>query len=138
MDKLRNPFAPGAGNQPLALVRFFSLIQVKTLLALFILASSALATSVKLTGPEIGWVLHDTTLYAGGNGEIEQVFQSSGQTVYIEQGHYAQGSWFVEGDQYCSRWPPGVSKSCFDVTRDGDTITFISSGGTRYPMRTKK
>jgi hypothetical protein len=102
------------------------------------LSSGAMAEPVKLTGAEIAEVLADVILYAGDKAEIEQIFQKSGQTVYIDRGSMSQGSWFVEGDQYCSRWPPGVSKSCFDVTRDGETITFIASSGKTYPMRKKK
>jgi hypothetical protein len=100
--------------------------------------SSAVAEPVKLTGAEILAALGDETLYAGAKAEIEQIFQKSGQTIYIEQGQYSQGSWFVEDDKYCSRWPPGTSVSCFVVTRDDATITFISSLGKAFPMRMQK
>ncbi len=103
-----------------------------------ILATPLHAEPVKLTGAEITTALSDVTLFAGDKAEIEQIFQKSGQTVYIDRGNMSQGSWFVEGDQYCSRWPPGNGKSCYDVTRDEDAITFISGSGNTYPMRTKK
>jgi hypothetical protein len=110
----------------------------KTLFISLLVATTAQAEAIKLSGPEIFAALSDATLYAGDKSNIEQIFQKSGQTVYIENGQLSQGTWFVEDDKYCSTWPPGTSKSCFDVTRDGEVITFIGSSGKTYPMRTKK
>jgi hypothetical protein len=120
--------------------RRFSLTAMfrKTIFISLLLVSTAQAEPVKLTGPEITSALADATLYAGEKANIEQIFQKSGQTIYIENGQYSQGTWFVEGDKYCSLWPPGTRKSCFDVTRDGNTVTFIGSNGKPFPMRTTK
>jgi hypothetical protein len=103
-----------------------------------LLATPAEAGPVELTGPQIEEALNDTILVAGPSSDIEQIFQKSGQTIYIDRGNSSQGTWFVENDHYCSLWPPGTSKSCFIVTRDGETITFISASGKIYAMRPKQ
>ncbi len=99
-------------------------------------SAPASAADIKLNGAEISTTLSDVSLYA--DGEVEQIFQSGGQTVYIEKSHPSQGLWKVDGDQYCSQWPPSRSWDCYDVVRDGDLIVFISSRGKRYPMRSNQ
>jgi hypothetical protein len=89
----------------------------------------------KLSGSDIQILLSDRTYVADGG--IEQIFQASGQTVYTVKGAVSQGQWRVEGDKYCSVWPPSEHWACYDMTQSGAVITFISSSGTRYPMTEK-
>jgi hypothetical protein len=104
---------------------------------LLLMAASASAAEVRLTGTEITAALAGKTLYAGPSAEIEQIFQSTGLTMYTDKGAMSQGTWKVDGDKYCSQWPPSNNWSCYEVTRDGSTITFIGAGN-RYPMRIEK
>jgi hypothetical protein len=104
-----------------------------------ILAMPAEAAERQLSGPEIKSVLDDVSLYAGAPGEIEQIFQKAGLTFYLVNGSAAQGEWKVEGDQYCSQWPPSPTWSCFDFLADGDGVfTFVGTDKKRYQMRTVK
>lgn len=102
------------------------------------IASQALAGETKLSGSDIISMLNDNSLYAGENGETEQIFQKTGLTFFIENGTSSSGGWSVEGDQYCSTWPQGSNQACYDVLRDGDAVTFVSKSGNRYPMRLTK
>ncbi len=103
-----------------------------------LMVAPAHAAESKLSGDEILNALREKSLYAGDNGAIEQIFQKGGQTVYIDHGSVSQGQWKIENDRYCSQWPPSKSWACYDVTRDGQMITFVTASGTRFPMRESK
>lgn len=109
-------------------------MQVRSLAALLLLLFSlpAHAAEVALKGDEIEAVLAERSLYADG---VEQIFRKSGQTFYLQNGSSSAGSWKVEGGDYCSVWPPNPAWACYDVLRDGDTITFVGKDGGRFPMR---
>jgi hypothetical protein len=100
---------------------------------LFLTAGLASAEEQVLKGVEILEVLGDKTLTA--DGDIQQLFQEGGLTLYMEKGSSSQGRWKVEKDEYCSQWPPNQGWSCYQVTQDGEMITFIAKDGTRFPMR---
>jgi hypothetical protein len=103
---------------------------------LMFLIKPVLAGEQKLRGDEITAVLSDVVL--SGNNGVTQIFQKSGATFYSQNGSQSQGSWKVTGDKYCSQWPPNETWPCFDVLRDGELITFVSSSGTRYEMHLTK
>ena len=109
---------------------------MRWILAFAALSTVAVASEIKLSGPEIATNLTDVSLYAGTT--VEQIFQKGGQTVYIENGGASQGLWKVQADQYCSQWPPSQGWSCFEVLQDGDQITFVSKAGKRFEMRKPK
>jgi hypothetical protein len=111
------------------------MLRMIVMTAVFLAPQAAWAKSVKLAAAEITAVLSDQSLYAGEQGEIEQIFQKSGQTFYLDHGNSSQGTWKVENDKYCSQWPPSQSWSCYDVIRDSDAITFVSGTGKSFPMR---
>lgn len=100
---------------------------------LVVFASSAIADEKKLTGPEITAALTDKVLTA--KTDATQIFQKSGVTFYSENGSQSQGSWKVEGDKYCSQWPPNQAWPCYDVLKDGTKITFVSDSGKRFEMQ---
>jgi hypothetical protein len=112
-------------------------LALSTTLALLCVTFAA-AEERALSGTEISASLNDQTLL-GANPEdkIEQIFQSTGLTIYIEHGSQSQGQWKVDGDKYCSVWPPSKYWACYSVTQDGEAITFVSSSGERFPMVAK-
>jgi len=111
-----------------------------TLLTLAVLlAHPAAAAEQKLMGAEIKTALADHVFAGSNDGRaVEQSFDASGRTLYTEDGNASQGLWEVRGDQYCSQWPPHDAWSCYDMTADGKTVTFISSSGVRYLMTLAK
>ncbi|WP_147125394.1 hypothetical protein [Shimia ponticola] len=79
-----------------------------------------------LSGAEITAALDDVTLvYDGG---AVQTFYASGRTLY-DAGQESWGSWRVQGDQYCSEWPPNAGWDCYDMDSDGTVLRFISDRG---------
>jgi hypothetical protein len=111
---------------------------VRCSLVACLMPTAAFASETKLSGTEIEAALSDRSLYAGELGAIEQIFQKGGITFYIENGASSVGGWTVEENQYCSTWPPGRNKACYDVFGDGDAVIFVSKNGQRYPMRLTK
>jgi hypothetical protein len=107
----------------------------KLTVLLLLLATPAIAAEEKLSGDVIKAVLSDKVLTADDGGKkVEQIFQATGLTLYKVDGQQSIGTWKVEGDKYCSVWPPSQFWACYDVTRENEVITFIASDGTRYPM----
>jgi hypothetical protein len=107
----------------------------KLLLISLLLISSAKAGETKLTGAEMQAILYDKILYGK---DVEQIFQKSGATFYSAGGSQSQGNWKIEGEKYCSQWPPNEAWACYDITQDGDRITFISKDGNRTEMSLTK
>ncbi|WP_343559978.1 hypothetical protein [Kiloniella sp. b19] len=78
-----------------------------------------------------------------GDSFVHQTFEASGRTVYRQGERPTEiGKWRVEGDQYCSQWPPFGGWSCYRMTSEpfgtlktGDTIraTFVGQS-TEYPV----
>jgi hypothetical protein len=105
-------------------------------LLMMLFVGAAHATEVKISGAVVAQLLQDVELTANdGSKNIAQIFQKSGVTLYIVNGQQSQGFWRVEGDKYCSQWPPSEHWDCFDMTRNGNLIAFISVSGKRYEMQ---
>ena len=103
---------------------------IRAALCLMLLACPAIAEDWQpLTGPAITDALSARVLtYTGGQ---TQNFFADGRTLY--EGERAQwGQWRVEGDRYCSVWPPSDRWSCHRVERQagGFDLRFVSDGGT--------
>ncbi|WP_309667381.1 hypothetical protein [Tabrizicola sp.] len=76
-----------------------------------------------LTGPEITTALSERVLqYADGT---RQDFMADGRTLYGEE---SWGSWRVEGDEYCSVWPPSDRWACYSVEIRGLELRFTDGG----------
>ncbi len=73
---------------------------------------SAFAQERELSGPEIKALL--PTIIVKGEG-TSQRFSAVGGTTYTDHGRDSTGSWTVEGDKYCSIWPPNQTKACYGV-----------------------
>lgn len=97
-------------------------------LAVLALAGAASAEPwEQMTGAEIAAALTGRTLvYDSG----WQEFFESGRTLY-NAGRDSWGTWRVEGDRYCSQWPPSDSWSCYAMSRDAATgaLRFIDPAG---------
>ena len=95
----------------------------------------AFAAEVALSGAEISALLNDGVLYGDDNGQpADQIFQKNGVTYYNVGSGQSQGKWKVEGNQFCSQWPPNPAWACYDVTRDDRHVFFISRWGERTDM----
>jgi hypothetical protein len=113
---------------------------MKTII-LTLLFSSFIATvqaaEIKLDAEALKSLLSDITLTSTESGRvIEQVFQASGATftIDIETRQQSQGFWKLQGDKYCSQWPPSENWECFDVYGNDQGVAFVSSYGKRYQM----
>ena len=98
-------------------------------IALFLMIWPVAAAAVQWELPE-GQALHNalaglTLRYPGG--EVQE-FYPSGKTLY-NAGQDSWGNWRIEGDQYCSQWPPSDLWTCYDVWVDDNLIRFIDANG---------
>jgi len=78
------------------------------------------------TSEQVRDALSDRTLYFG---LTVQTFYASGRTLY-DAGRPSWGRWRVQGDQYCSQWPPQDTWTCYDVvlSADGKRVRFVGQG----------
>jgi hypothetical protein len=60
-----------------------------------------------------------------------QSFAPSGDTSY-DSGHLQAGRWRIDGDEYCSVWPPSDLWSCYqlEMSADGSALRFIAADGS--------
>jgi len=107
-------------------MRLFGLFGAAMLLALANFCSADQEKGwQELNGVEIEKVLTGITLdYAF----TWQDFRASGKTLY-NAGADSWGNWRVEGNQYCSQWPPRDLWDCYWVLRAGDHIRFTGKHG---------
>jgi len=91
-----------------------------------VFANAAVAQDwIAMTGVQIRAALTDhTVIYEAAR----QDFLASGRTVF-NAGADSWGYWVVQGDQYCSQWPPSDRWDCYDMTRHGDLVRFLDSFG---------
>ena len=98
---------------------------MRWILVLALLAGPARADG-KLDAAGIGAALSGRVLaYDDGS---TQSFRPDGETVY-NNGQDSIGHWNIEGDRYCSVWPPSDHWACYDVTVAGDAISFVAESG---------
>ncbi len=102
-------------------------------------ATAAQAAERPLKGPEIDALIKGNTVTGQDiSGVWKQFFDANGETVYVAGSKPpSRGAWNVQGDKFCSQWPPNEAWTCYVVTGDLDakprTVTWISGGGTKYP-----
>ncbi|MDI3337374.1 hypothetical protein QKW60_13220 [Defluviimonas aestuarii] len=93
------------------------------------LAAPALAEDWQaLSGAEITEALAERKL-TYENGAV-QIFRESGATTYSVGSGLSEGRWRVEGDEYCSNWPPAAIWSCYALERDVETGRLRFAGAT--------
>lgn len=81
-----------------------------------------------LVGDEVREALEGNALdYTSG---AHQDFRASGRTLY-HAGRDSWGYWRVQGNQYCSQWPPSDLWACYDlqVSDDGTRLRFVGASG---------
>ncbi len=76
---------------------------------------------VALTGAEIKEALSERTLKFSS---ATQKFYASGKTLY-DSGRPSWGYWRVEGDAYCSQWPPNDLWTCYGMDRRAGMVRFV-------------
>ncbi|MEM1365635.1 MAG: hypothetical protein AAGH82_07770 [Pseudomonadota bacterium] len=97
---------------------------------LFAVCSPAFAGD-RLSGPQIAEALSGNTAIAtGGVGTPwRQHFAADGTTRYYSGSRPASlGAWRIEGDQYCSLWPPAKNWDCYTVLSEGEEILWHRGG----------
>ena len=101
-----------------------------TALGLALMSSPVMAQDWQpLKGPEITQALTARVVaYPGGQ---TQTFDADGRTLY-DGGSAQWGHWRVDGDRYCSVWPPSDRWSCYGVDREaqGLDLRFVDDAGT--------
>jgi hypothetical protein len=100
-------------------------------LSLALLSSPVMAQDWQpLKGAEITQALSARVL-AYPDGKTQNFF-ADGRTLYEGGGSSQSGQWRVEGDRYCSVWPPSDRWSCYGVEREaqGLDLRFVDDGGT--------
>ena len=106
------------------------------LLVLALAAAPALAEPTRLDGKAIADALTGNTVHGlWGGTEYWSWFGAGGVTTYVVRGRPPQnGAWRAAAQQYCSTWREGGGESCYELWRDGDTITWVvPETGARYP-----
>jgi len=85
-----------------------------------------------LIGAEIAKVLTGAEVIGEGT---RQKFYEGGRTLYND-GRDSWGYWKVEGERYCSQWPPQQGWACYNmrVWEEGQQVwvAWIGDGGARY------
>ena len=112
------------------------------ILIAFLFCISAVAASAEnwfgLDGQGIGSILKDGQVtYENGH---RQSFYADGTTEYSAGSQPSIGNWLVEGDFYCSQWPPQKDWDCYTVQLSDvpGRILFTGMGGDRYFGRLKR
>jgi hypothetical protein len=108
---------------------------ISSLLAFALLVGMAKAAEMKISGPEIEKLLIEKSylqIKPQTQYTIEQIFLKGGITHFIVDGDAQTGMWKVEGDKYCSAWPPSKNWDCYDILLDGSKVIFLSAQGARY------
>lgn len=108
-------------------------------LSMLVFPVAALASEASLRGEEIRETLNGNTVVGVKDGQKwRQTFNSNGNTVYhAGSAQPSAGRWRVDGDRYCSTWPPQSRWTCYDMTGSLNTtpktVTFIGGGGDLWP-----
>lgn len=101
---------------------------MRTLLIWLCLTVPALAEDWRtLDGPGITAALTARVLQYQ-DGSTQNFFQD-GRTLYEAGAGESWGKWWVEGDEYCSTWPPSDVAACYRVEAQGLDVRFTGKGG---------
>lgn len=106
-----------------------------------LLASGGLMLCLGATSAvaDAGWTVlgGDAAVAALGNHKLTypngatQTFSPSGDTRY-DSGHLQPGHWRIDGDRYCSQWPPSDGWTCYglEISTDGHKLRFFADDGS--------
>lgn len=106
--------------------------------SLMLFGDAAQAEERPLTGAEIKAALAGKSVTGERRGKSwTQSFEEGGATTYVSDGRPSPGRWRVDGNRYCSQWPPASRWDCYsmtgDLTASPPTVTWIYPDGTRWP-----
>ncbi len=102
-------------------------------LSLIVAGAAQAQDWIVMNGAEITEVLTDRSV-TYDNGATQRFF-ASGRTLYTH-GEPSWGSWRVEGNEYCSLWPPSPDWDCYAVqSANPDGIVFLDDFGNRFEGR---
>lgn len=62
-------------------------------------------------------------------GDASQNFEAGGVTVYFAD-EPSSGEWRVDGDMYCSLWPPAAEWDCYLVEAKEGAVRFVGADGS--------
>ena len=102
---------------------------------LTLIATPAHAADRSLTASETLKLLGGNTVLGSSEDKpTKQYFDPNGDTLYITaDGARSEGRWRMDGDTYCSNWPPAEHWTCYAVRGDPDaappTIQWIDRAG---------
>ncbi|MCP4821587.1 MAG: hypothetical protein GY883_20575 [Shimia sp.] len=103
------------------------------------MATSAAAQAVKLTGAEIVALLDGNTAAGRWEGaNYRQYFAQDGVTIYAQEGaRSARGEWRVddEAQEYQSLWPGDADWQGWFVMEFGDTYYWVSKATPPTPFQ---
>ena len=87
---------------------------MRYLVFLFVIVSGAAAASGErqLSGEEISALLPSITATTDAT---RQTFAEDGGTLFKDATRTSEGRWRVQGDFYCSTWPPSDAWRCYRV-----------------------
>ena len=100
------------------------------IIAVLLASTPVVAEEVRLNGPEIEALLPKIIAH-GTVKDTRQKFWPDGHTEFEEQGRYSFGRWWVDNDNYCSKWPPSEAVSCYGVAQDGERLIWLPRQGDR-------
>lgn len=100
--------------------------RIALILALWLPVSALAEEWATLMGADLRAALEGRELVYG-SGAVQD-FRASGRTLY-NAGQDSWGYWRIQGDQYCSQWPPSDLWACYAMARKGDRLRFIGAGG---------
>ena len=108
--------------------------------AIFVLfAAPVFAEEQMMKGPEVKAFLDGANVEGNQDGNAwSQTFRADGTTVYTTVSGDQQGSWEIRGDKFCSNWPPATTWDCYDITGEGENISFVPEGGGKPWPATRK
>ncbi len=95
-------------------------------LMLCVVASPVAADWVSLKGDAVRVALEGRVVEYEN---ARQDFRASGRTLYTFGGRDSWGYRRVQGDQYCSQWPPSDLWACYDLEQNGIRVRFVGSAG---------
>ncbi len=115
-------------NRVAAMRNHFSALLALT----FVMTGTSLLAAEERTlkGDEIAQFLENVITFGKGS---RQTFSSDGTTAYSQGGRYSAGRWQVQGDKYCSQWPPNTSWACYGVIIDETENRIIWEDGSENP-----
>ena len=106
---------------------------MRTATAAFVLAAAGAAQAQDWTPLDGAGIAEVLTGAEVTYENARQIFYPSGRTLY-EFGQPSWGNWRVQGDRYCSQWPPGETWDCYDVeaSTEGALVRFLDPHGNVF------